>query len=148
MRCGFKAVLIAAVMFLSFDRQAQAAEAAIGVYLLGSRSVGAGFTPPPGLFFNDDTFFYSGKIGGGTTLPLGGLLVANVSATTWINLPTTLWVTPVKILGGDLVFSLTAPVGEPRMNASLGLSRIRCAEPHGGHSGLLHRVASASDRYQ
>jgi hypothetical protein len=125
MRCGFKAVLIAAAVFLSFDEQAKAAEAAIGVYLLGSRGVGAGFTPPPGLFFQDDTYFYSGKIGGGTTLPLGGLLVANVSATTWINLPTTLWVTQVKILGGDLAFSLTTPVGEPRVNAGLLVNSVR-----------------------
>jgi hypothetical protein len=28
-------------------------------------------TPPPGVYFQNDT--YSGKIGGGTTLPTGGL---------------------------------------------------------------------------
>jgi hypothetical protein len=120
MRYAWNAALIASAMFLSLDRSAQAAEGAVGAYLLGARSVGAGYTPPPGLFFNNDTYFYSGSIGGGRSLPLGGLLVANVSATSWINLPTTLWVTPVKILEGDLAFSLTAPVvGEPRVNASL-----------------------------
>jgi hypothetical protein len=119
-RVVFKAALVATALFSLLHKPAQAAEAATGVYLLGSRSVGAGITPPSGLFFNNDTYFYSGKIGGERALPLGGLLVANVSATTWINLPTTLWVTPVKILGGDLAFSLTAPIiGEPRVNASL-----------------------------
>jgi hypothetical protein len=101
------------------NRGAHAAEAATGVYLLGSRGTNAGITPPPGVYFQDDTYFYSGKLGGGTTLPTGGLLVANVSATSWINLPTTLWVTPVKLFGGDLAFSLTTPFGEPRVNASL-----------------------------
>ena len=111
--------LLAIAILHSLGTRAEAAEAATGVYLLGSRTVGAGITPPAGLYFQDDTYFYSGKIGGGTTLPTGGLLVANVSAITWINLPTTLWVTPVKILGGDLAFSLTAPFGEPRVNATL-----------------------------
>ena len=92
----------------------------------------AGITPPPGVYFQDDTYFYSGKIGGGTTLPTGGLLVANVSATTWINLPTTLWVTPLKVFGGDLAFSLTTPFGEPRVNANLLVNstcRTACSAP-------------------
>jgi hypothetical protein len=66
----------------------------------------------PGLYFNSDTYFYSGKIGGGRPLPLGGLLVANIGATSWINLPTTIWVTPAKILGGGLAVSLTTPFGD------------------------------------
>jgi hypothetical protein len=84
------------------DQGAHAAEAATGVYLLGSRGPNAGITPPPGVYFQDDTYFYSGKIGGGKTLPLGGLLLANVSATSWINLPTTLWVTPLKLFELDV----------------------------------------------
>jgi hypothetical protein len=51
---------------------AHAAEAATGVYLLGSRGPNAGITPPSGVYFQDDTYFYSGKISG-TTLPTGGL---------------------------------------------------------------------------
>jgi hypothetical protein len=98
---------------------ARAAEAGLGDYLLGSRSNGAGITPPPGVYFQDDTYYYDAKIGGGKSLPFGGLLVANVSTQTWLNLPTTLWVTPAKILGGDLAFSLTSSVGEPRVGASL-----------------------------
>ena len=119
MRYGLCVLLFAVVTLDAIEKRAEAAEAATGVYLLGSRAVGAGITPPPGLYFNDDTYFYSGKIGGGTSLPLGGLLIANVSAQTWINLPTTIWVTPAKILGGDLAFSLTTPFGEPLVNARL-----------------------------
>lgn len=103
---------------------AQAAESAVGVYLLGARGPMAGFTPPPGVYFQDDTYFYDGKISGGRTLPFGGLLVANVSATTWMNLPTTIWVTPAKVFGGDLAFSATIPTfGEPRVNAASGADR-------------------------
>ena len=51
---------------------AHAAEAATGVYIVGSRGPNAGITPPAGVYFQDDTYFYSGKISG-TTLPTGGL---------------------------------------------------------------------------
>ncbi|MGL5168482.1 MAG: SphA family protein [Afipia sp.] len=113
---GFGAMLLVAAA----AENAKAAEGAVGVYLLGARGPMAGFTPPPGVYFQDDTYFYDGKISGGRTLPFGGLLVANVSASTWMNLPTTMWVTPAKVLGGDLAFSVTVPTfGEPRVNAGL-----------------------------
>lgn len=116
MTFGFCALLFVA----GFAEIAKAAESAVGVYLLGARGPMAGFTPPPGVYFQDDTYFYDGKISGGRSLPFGGLLVANVSATTWMNLPTTMWVTPAKIFGGDLAFSATVPTfGEPRVNAGL-----------------------------
>jgi hypothetical protein len=119
MRYGIGAALIIGAIALSQHQTAQAAEGGVGAYLLGSRGPMAGITPPPGVYFQDDTYFYDGKFGGGRTLPTGGLLVANVSVQTWLNLPTTIWVTPAKILGGDLAFSITSPVGEPRVNASL-----------------------------
>jgi hypothetical protein len=65
------------------------------------------------------THFYDGNIGGGRTLPTGALLSANVSVQSWIDPATTLWVTPEKILGDDLAFSLTTPFGEPRVDADL-----------------------------
>jgi hypothetical protein len=117
MRTSSMAMIVAGVALVS--QSALAAESGLGAYLMGSRSNGAGITPPAGVYFQDDTYFYDGKIGGGRATPFGGLLVANVSTQTWLNLPTTLWVTPAKILGGDLAFSLTSSVGEPRVNASL-----------------------------
>jgi len=76
MRYGLCVLLLAIAMFHALERRAEAAEAATGVYLPGSRAAGAGITLPPGLYFNDDTYFYSGKIGGGRPLPLGGLPVS------------------------------------------------------------------------
>jgi hypothetical protein len=119
MRYGAWMVFVIGAALLAHSGQAHAAEGGVGAYLLGSRGVGAGITPPAGVYFQDDAYFYDGKIGGGKTLATGGLLVANVSVQSWINLPTTLWVTPAKILGGDLGFSLTTPFGEPRVNAGL-----------------------------
>jgi hypothetical protein len=62
-----------------------------------------------------------------------------------------LLVTPAKIIGGDLAFSVTSSVGEPRVNADLlhqRLSRIRRAEPLRRDSGMLHGIASDRDRHQ
>ena len=119
MRFGLTAALLVGALAYLGDAPARAAEGGIGAYLMGSCADGAGITPPPGVYFADMTYFYDAKIGGGKSLPFGGLLVANISAQTWLNLPTTLWVTPAKILGGDLAFSFTSSVGEPRINASL-----------------------------
>jgi hypothetical protein len=113
------AALLAGAILVSPGKPALAAEGGIGDYLLGSRSVGAGITPPPGLYFQDDTYFYDGKLSAGRTLSTGGLLVGNLSSQTWLNLPTTLWITPAKVFGGDVGVSLTTPFGGPRINAGL-----------------------------
>lgn len=119
MRFGVYAALLAGAIFVSPGKPALAAEGGVGDYLLGSRGVGAGITPPAGLYFQDDTYFYDGKLSGGRSLSTGGLLVANLSSQTWLNLPTTLWITPAKVFGGDVGVSLTTPFGAPRINASL-----------------------------
>jgi len=109
MRYSIGAALIIGAIALSQHQTAQAAKGGVGAYLLGSRGPMAGITPPPGVYFQDDTYFYDGKLGGGRTLPTGGLLVANVSVQTWLNLPTTIWVTPAKILGGDRLVRVSRP---------------------------------------
>jgi hypothetical protein len=99
---------------------AEAAEKGTGVYLLGFRGPLAGFTPPPGLFFQNDLFVYSGEAGGGIQLPFGGEIIANVEATAILEMPTAVWVTRVQIAGGNLGFSATLPVGSQDIKASLG----------------------------
>jgi len=116
----------AALLLLGFGGQrAEAAEGAIGAYLLGTRGPMAGFTPPEGIYFQDYTYLYSGSIGGGRSIASGGLLAANISAKTWLNLPTFLWVTPLKVLGGDFAVSVTAPFGGPRVDATLEVNSPR-----------------------
>jgi hypothetical protein len=68
MRYVSQTVLLAGAMICSLDTSTRAAEGGIGVYLMGSRSDGAGITPPSGVYSNDDTNFYDAKIG----LPFGG----------------------------------------------------------------------------
>jgi hypothetical protein len=81
-RYSVYAALLAGAILVSPGKPARAAEGGIGDYLLGSRSVGAGITPPPGLYFQDDTYFYDGKLSAGRTLSTGGLLVGNLSSQT------------------------------------------------------------------
>ena len=40
------------------------AEYGLGPDLLGARGPLSGVTPPPGVFFQNDVFFYSGEAGG------------------------------------------------------------------------------------
>lgn len=106
----------------SFAHQATAAENGIGVYPLGLRSSMAGLVAPPGVYFQNDLFFYKGSASADIALPYHGELVADVGATSWISLPTLMWSTPLAILGGNLALSATLPVGGPSIDAGLGLT--------------------------
>ena len=70
MRFGLCVALLAIAILHSQATRAEAAEAAAGVYLLGSRAVGAGITPPPGLYFRGDPYLHGRRIGGGTAKPI------------------------------------------------------------------------------
>ena len=91
MRHVLSTTLIAIAMLPSLYKPVPAAT---GVNVPGSHAVEADIAPPPGLYFQDDTYFCSGEIGGGIALPTGRLLVANVSATASISLPTTMRAPP------------------------------------------------------
>lgn len=122
MRCVFPGAVVASACLLALgaSHAARAAEGGIGVYLLGAKAVtGVGITPPAGVYFQNDTYFYDGKLSGSKTLPTGGLLVGNVSSQTWLNLSSPIWITPVNLLGGSLGFSATIPVGKPQIDATL-----------------------------
>jgi len=99
---------------------ALAAEKGLGTYLLGVRGPLAGFTPPPGIFVQNDLFVYSGEAGGNIQLPFGGQIISDVEATAVLELPTMAWVTPWQIAGGNLGFAGTLPVGSLEVDASLG----------------------------
>jgi hypothetical protein len=114
-----------AMASLAGPNSARAAEGATSTYLLGFRGPMAGFTPPPGFYFENDTYFYEGKIGGGRNLATGGLVVTNVKQSTWLDLAMPIWVTPVQVLGGNLAFSATVPFGRPKLDANLVLDLPR-----------------------
>lgn len=96
--------------------EANAAEGAIGFYLLGSRTSMAGFLPPPGTYVQDNNYFYGGSTS--ATLEYNGAVVSGgVDAQAYYNLPTALFVAPGKVLGGNIAFNVITPVGWKNVDA-------------------------------
>ena len=103
---------------------AQAAENAAGIYLLGTKTSMAGFVPPPGTYFVDVNYFYAGDASGNAAVGvalrrLGNRVFPNLPPRTLtiqadvflkgdaqVAMPTVLWVAPGKVLGG---MSASAP---------------------------------------
>jgi hypothetical protein len=103
----------------------QAAENAAGWYALGTKVSMAGFVPPPGIYFVDVNYYYSGDASGtaarGIALrDIGGTNVSGqlsvdanikVDGQVYYNLPSVLWVAPGKVFGGNVGFGAIVPVG-------------------------------------
>src|SRR3954469_288960 len=111
------AAAILAASSLMATEKVRAAESAQGVYVLGNRGPLAGVTPPPGFYFESETYYYSGNLGANRVFQGGGVVAANVKIDTSANFATPIWVTPVEILGGNLGFSITIPFGTPNISA-------------------------------
>ncbi|GJE46285.1 SphA family protein [Methylobacterium soli] len=101
---------------------AQAAEGGLSFYIEGQAVPLGGIVPPPGLYFDSTTYFYSGKVGANRQTQIGGNVVANVNVNLVADFATALWVTPVQILGGDLAFAFVMPFGEPAVRAGVLLN--------------------------
>ena len=101
--------------------KAYAAEAATGTYLLGSKGSMAGFLPPPGIYAQDSTYFYTGETNRDIDIA-GVVLEGGVKADAIYNIPTVLWVLPGDVLGGNLAFNVSAPVGFKDIKAGLSLT--------------------------
>jgi hypothetical protein len=96
--------------------EADAAEGAVGFYLLGSRTSMAGFLPPPGTYVQDNNYFYGGSTS--ATLEYNGAVVSSgVDAQAYYNLPTALFVAPGKVMGGNIAFNVITPIGWKNVDA-------------------------------
>lgn len=84
-----------------------AAENGTGIYLLGIKGPGAGTLPPPGVYFQNDLYFYAGSNSADAEAKSGGFAVTNAEAEAVVNLTTILWSTSQQVLGGNLAFSAT-----------------------------------------
>ncbi|NHF74757.1 SphA family protein [Paracoccus xiamenensis] len=131
-----------------------AAETGVGFYLLGSKGPGAGIVPPPGVYVQNDLYFYSGSADADRQFPVGGEIIAGIDANAQINLTSALWSTPWQVLGGNVAFTATLPFGAQDVSASafipgIGLGRavdddlFTLGDPVAGamigwHSGNLH----------
>ena len=98
----------------------------------------AGVTPPPGIYVVDTNYYYAGSATGDAAVgvalkrtgPLGRTTTLNlnidanikVDAKAYFNVPTAVWVTPQKLLGGDLGFIVATPIGYKDVNAGVGLN--------------------------
>lgn len=111
-----------------------AAESATSVYLLGSKGSMAGFTPPPGVYVVDANYLYGGDASGNAALGVtlrrsgardtGGIPIqleadVKVDASAYYQLPTVVWVTPERILGGNVALSVITPVGWKDVSADI-----------------------------
>lgn len=119
-----------------------AVEGAASVYILGSRTVNGGIVPPPGSYFNQGLYAYSGSAGVSIARP--GQVDIGLDATARIGLSTYMWVPAWEpILGGrpyfsgtlvygyksiDLTATLTAP-GGAQISGARSLSDVLIGDP-------------------
>jgi hypothetical protein len=82
--------IVASILIVA-TQYSHAAENGAGVYPLGLRGPFAGIVPAPGVYFQNDFFFYQGDASASRPLPLNGNLVADVHASMPVDIPTILW---------------------------------------------------------
>jgi len=118
---------------------AQAAENAAGIYLLGSKTAMSGFVPPPGTYVTDINYYYSGDAGGAaakgialrdTDITLNVQADVTVDANAYINLPFALWIAPEKVLGGNAGFGVIVPIGWKNVDVGID-ARANIQLPNG-----------------
>lgn len=97
----------------------QAAENGTGFYLLGGRGPMAGYLPPPGVYFESDTYTYDATLDARKSFPTGGRFLADVRSQVRADFLNGTWVTPWDIAGGNLAFGAVLPVG--RVGVSAGI---------------------------
>ncbi len=129
--------LSAIAAFGALNQAAYATEGGASLYVPGLRGPMAGIVPPPGFYFENDFYSYSGRLSAGRPIAIGGAVVANVKVEARVNFMTPTWVTPFEILGGNLAFAITVPFGTPRVSAGAVITG-----PRGRSIGFSQRDAT------
>lgn len=114
------ALALGAVLSLT-SLQATASENGSSFYLLGSKGPMGGVVPAPGLYLQNDVYYYTARADSSQPLPTGGQVALGIKAQALINLPTLLWSTPYKVMNGRLALGLTLPYGYQYIDAGLVL---------------------------
>ncbi len=107
-------ICAAVVMAMIPGGNAQAAEGAASFYLLGSKNAQAGIIPPPGVYVQSDDYYYTGDASGSGAFDIGDVTLEagfEVEADAYYKLLTPLVITPLTVLGGNVGFGITIPVG-------------------------------------
>ncbi|WP_244644266.1 SphA family protein [Azorhizobium oxalatiphilum] len=81
----------------------------------------AGYLPPPGVYLQNDVYFYEGSGGSGRIFSSGGRLIADVSSKAQADFLTGTWVLPADVLGGHLAVGAILPAGHVSVNAGAAL---------------------------
>ena len=113
------AIILAFSILATTATTGKAAEDGKGIYPPGLRSSMAGFLPPPGTYGSSYKYFYSGSASGaaaeGVALDQLGKITLqadiDLDAYVFIEIPSVMWITPHKVLGGKLGFAAFVPVG-------------------------------------
>ncbi|MGQ0446526.1 MAG: SphA family protein [Beijerinckiaceae bacterium] len=82
----------------------------------------SGYTPPPGVYFSDTFYLYSGRAGANVNFPFGRLTAIGVTANLITNIAAVAWYTDVKILGGTLGFAAAVPYGSDTNSAAVSFT--------------------------
>lgn len=102
--------ILSMTVLVAATGQAHAVEDGAGMYILGSRTTMGGVVPPPGTYFQQSFYGYSGSNGG--EIIHGGRLEFGIDGKAIVALTSMLWVPPSDpVLGGRPYLSLTLPWG-------------------------------------
>lgn len=100
----------AVLLAVAVAGQAHAVEGGAGFYILGSRTTMGGAVPPPGTYFQQSIYGYSGSNDG--KIVNRGKLEFGIEGSALIGLSSMLWVPEADpILGGRPYLSVTLPYG-------------------------------------
>ena len=105
--------------------QLNAAESAKSVYLLGSNAQLSGVAPPPGIYFYDINYYYTGSASAAAADSILLEDVGNIerraklelNSDAFITIPTILWVPQTQVFGGRFGVGVLAPVGWQSIDA-------------------------------
>ncbi len=143
-RTGVKcAATLAVLAMVAGTGTAHAVEGGAGWYILGSKGSLAGILPPPGLFYSNDLYWYSGAASGSADFPtVGGDLAVGLEADAFVSVNTLLNVAPDPVLGGRFAIGGVIPVVGKHVDATgqFSLSGFPIAS-----AGLSNSVTAIGD---
>ena len=113
---------IGALLALGSFIPSHASENGQQVYRLGIRGPVAGIRPSPGLYLQSNTFFYQADGGDDLKIPDAGRVIADVDAAAIVEIPIALWMTDIKIWGGNFGIATALPFGGGRVGAGAEFS--------------------------
>lgn len=127
----------------SYVPSAHATEHGMGMYLMGSKGPMAGVVPAPGLYFQNDVYYYQARAGANTPLPMGGRIGLGIKARALIDVPTVIWAVDSQLLGAQPVLTLSQPMGYQRVEADVTIGP-RSGSFHGSVTTLGDPIAGAT----